>query len=191
MNEQDSKAKPDNAEYSKRLDELKAHLDMAHLFVEKVHEHRQSYYEKLILLDSANLTVLLTAISSIASSGRGRSLFDQQSHRLSVGLWMLIASIICCLLHNQLNNAFFIHASSQRLITSLTSSRDLLARAAVLGGLDLGLPPLPANLGKEKVDKATRSMTFAEKGSLILGACAQILTIWAYVEFARAIIAAL
>jgi hypothetical protein len=34
-------------------------------------------------------------------------------------------------------------------------------------------------------------MTFAEKGSLILGACAQILTIWAYVEFARAIIAAL
>lgn len=117
------------------IDSVKEQLDKMHSTVEgldslvsKAFESRQTYYEKLTLLNSATLTLLFSAMGLLAK-GASPAIKTQIAWPVFAGCWMLVVSIIICIVHNYINLYYLFHGNVSVFIFSITQTARRLRTA--------------------------------------------------------------
>lgn len=166
-------------EVIERVDQMLSQLSGLHDFLKDVFEARQAFYEKLILLDGATLTLLFTVVGGLAHASLTNEILKKTGQHLFIGCWFLILSIILSLAHNQLNMATLIHMRGGVALLSARGSRVLLNIALRRAGHEV------ESLGAvdPEAQKATKRGSSTENWCRWIGVVAQTLTIFAYVEF--------
>ncbi len=148
-------------------------------FSSQVFSARQGFYEKLILLDGATLTLLFTVIGGLSHSAITKEVLARVGEPLFIGCWLFILSIMLSLLHNHLNIATLIHMSSSVKRTSVHGSL-LLLRASMMGaGMANKMEALPDT--DPDAQKALKQGAITENICKWVGTIAQASTIFGYV----------
>lgn len=142
---------------------------------------RQGFYEKLILLNGATLTLMFTVISGISHSTISKEILNQVGLQLFIGCWLFVVSIMLSLLHNHLNIQTLIHMTSSVKRMSLNGNLLILRMTLQSAGI------------KEKFSASAMDDTAAandfKKGAATEHMCrwsgvvAQAMTIIGYVMF--------
>lgn len=166
-----------------QMDKMQATVAGLDSFVSKVFESRQAYYEKLTLLNGATLTLLFSAMGLVAK-GSSPIMKAQIIGPVFSGCWMLIASIILCIVHNYINLYFLFHGNASVFAFSVSATRRRLRKALMNAGASLNDTELEA---PESPKAHPKYLSRTEKMCHVLGVLAQALTIAAYVEFLRAL----
>lgn len=164
-----------------QLDKLASELSSLLDFTTQAFTARQGFYEKLILLNGATLTLLFTVIGGLSHATLTKATLARVGDQLFIGCWLLILSIMFSLLHNHLNIAYLIHMSGSIRKTSVHQRRILL-RLSLQGANDgrklEELPPDNADAAKD-LKKGTRTESLCRW----IGVASQALTIFGYVAF--------
>jgi|ERR1700728_891282 len=166
-----------------QVDKLHSTVEGLDAFVSRVFESHQAYYEKLTLLNGATLTLLFSAMGLLAK-GSSPVIKAQIASPVFAGCWMLVVSIIICILHNYINLYYLFHGNASVIAFSINSRRHRARIALIRAGASLDDGDW-ADSGKSAIHSKGTSLT--ERLCWILGILAQALTISAYVEFLRAL----
>jgi hypothetical protein len=161
---------------------MQKHIALVNGSVLELHRARCSFYDRLILLDGGTLTLLVTGVSALVASKH----YVQEPHRLMWGCWLLIASIVACLIHNHSNiNSLILAFNSNRELSLLI---DLNSRnqANLVEYTRLLLQPkkIPTT---ESINKSRARAIYVEWVSNIVGLSAQLMTVLAYIELVLAL----
>lgn len=168
------------------LEKFFAHMERLGEFVGQVFQARQGFYEKLMILNGATLTLLFSAMTGFGATASPVHRAELYSRLLS-GCWMLVASIICCLLHNFINIAYFVHSSAHILLGNMHNTRVRFYSALKRGGFVSDEPDLPPE--SPEANKSEKNATRTERFCRWIGVVAQGLTIAAYITFIRSLAA--
>lgn len=166
-----------------QVDKMYAAVAELDSFVSKIFESRQAYYEKLTLLNGATLTLLFSAMGLVAKAS-STTMKAQIIWPVFAGCWMLIASIVLCILHNYINLYYLFHGNASVFAFSVNATRRRLRNALMSAGVSVEATELGA---PEEPSVHQRYISRNEKLCQVLGILAQGLTIAAYVEFLRAL----
>jgi hypothetical protein len=166
-----------------QAEKMHAALEGLDSFVSKIFESRQAYYEKLTLLNGATLTLLFSAMGLLAK-GASPVIRAQIVWPVFSGCWMLVVSIIICIVHNYINLYFLLHGNAWVFRFSFDMRRLRVRSAVVKAGF---LPPDGIFGESKEADKHKTNIGRTETLCKVLGIVAQALTISAYVEFLRAL----
>jgi hypothetical protein len=166
-----------------QVDKMYATVAGLDSFVSKIFESRQAYYEKLTLLNGATLTLLFSAMGLLAKSS-SPTMKAQITWPVFAGCWMLIASIILCIVHNYINLYYLFHGNASVFAFSVNATRRRLRNALISVGASLNDGEW-VDSGKSAIHSKGVSLT--ERLCYILGILAQGLTIAAYIEFLTAL----
>ncbi len=142
---------------------------------------RQSFYEKLVLLDGATLTLLFTAVGGLSRANLATAALARVSEILFIGCWLFIVSIVLSLLHNYVNIATLIHMNSSATRLTLHGRRVLLRDAFRRSGTASPLDNLPS--ADPEADKDLKKGTTTETLTRWFGIAAQACTTFGYVAF--------
>ncbi len=140
---------------------------------------RQGFYEKLILLNGATLTLLFTVIGGLSHAAITKEALNQVGLSLFIGCWLFIVSIMLSLLHNHLNIATLIHMTSSAKRMSIHGSLLMLGMSMQSAGITEGLTVDPS--GDLEAPKDLKKGATTEKMCQWIGVVAQALTIMGYV----------
>ncbi len=161
-------------------------------FSSQVFSARQGFYEKLILLNGATLTLLFTVIGGVSHSAITMDALNSVANLLFVGCWLFILSIMLSLLHNHLNIATLIHMSSSVKWASVQGSRALLRMSMMSAGIASSMEAIP--IPDPEAQKALKRGAITENICKWVGTAAQASTILGYIALVfllRAVIRAI
>jgi hypothetical protein len=162
-----------------QLEKMASHLAGLQEFAAQAFAARQGFYEKLILLDGATLTLLFTVIGGLSHSAITKESLARVGLRLFISCWLFVASIMLSLLHNHLNIATLIHMSSSLKRASFHANKWQFRFAMQRAGLGEKLETLP--LADPDAEKDLKKGTTTENICRWVGFSAQALTICGYV----------
>jgi hypothetical protein len=146
----------------------------------KLYGPKTSFYEKLMLLDSATLTLLFTVVSGVANQVHRNNIPVVGIVYFKVGCWMLAVSIICCLMHNYLNIAAMKSFFQFKLGTRIRMLVSRINRAVEALGHEQVIPMSTDQANKEN-KKFSRRSKLLEYCCHCVGFVAQIATVTAFV----------
>ncbi len=152
-------------------------MEASSALVEKVYTARQSFYERLLVVDSATLSLLFTVVGLIANLSQHHSFRSSDASYLIWACWLLIASAVACLVHNYFNKEYLVAAGSSKTIAGWNVSRELLSSYMTAAGGEADPPN--KNLVQE-ADQLWQKAEVLEKICDYVGLVAQVLTIIAY-----------
>lgn len=172
-----------NDSVQEQAEKMHAALERLDSFVIKIFESRQAYYEKLTLLNGATLTLLFSAMGLLAK-GANPAIRAQITFPVFAGCWMLVVSIIICIIHNYINLYFLFHGNAWVFRFSFDMRRLRMRNAVTKAGLSA-----PDDIFGDSKEAEGHKANIGRTDTLckVLGILAQALTISAYVEFLRAL----
>lgn len=179
MNEETSKPNEWSSHVREQLENLLSQVAGMQEVASQAFAARQGFYEKLMLLDGATLTLLFTVIGGLSHSGTSKETLVRIGNQLFIGSWLFIVSIMLSLLHNHVNISYLIHMTNSIKRTSLHGSQAMLRMSMKSAGIENELAALPD--ADPEIQKALKKGTFTEKICIWTGLVAQALTILGYV----------
>ncbi len=152
-------------------------MEASSALVEKVYTARQSFYERLLVVDSATLSLLFTVVGLIANLSQHRSFRSSDATYLIWACWLLIASAVACLAHNYFNKEYLSTAGSSKVLAAWNASRELISSYQTAAGEE---PEPSTNKLSEESERLWKQAEVIEKICDYVGLAAQGLTIIAY-----------
>jgi len=162
-----------------QLEKLLAQFSGMQDIASQVFSARQGFYEKLILLNGATITLLFTVIGGLSHSAISKGALNKLGLDLFVGCCLFVLSIMLSLLHNHLNIATLIHMTGHIKRTSFHGGLRLLTISIRRGRGPNVLEDLPESDPEAAND--LRKGTVSENWCRWVGVLAQTMTICGYV----------
>lgn len=161
------------------LEKIRQEISNSQEIATQAFSARQGYFEKLILLNGATLTLMSTVIGGFSHSTIAKEMLVRVGYLFFIGCWLFIASIMLSLLHNHVNISYLLHMTAHIKRTSLHAT-NLMLRASLRGEEAYDeMPALPET--DPEAEKALIEGTKSEKLCRWIGLGAQSLTILGYV----------
>lgn len=181
MSEETNKAVGVPREVMEQIEKLLSEVSAVKDFATQAFTARQGFYEKLVLLNGATLTLFFTVTGGLSHAALNRGTLERVSGSLFIGCWLFILSIMLSLLHNHLNIATLIHMSGSLTRTAAHGRRVLLGVSLRGVGIASKFDGLPAEDPEAANDLKKGKMT--ENAIRWIGPAAQAATIFGYVAF--------
>ncbi len=181
MSEESPKPKELPSEVREQIEKLLSQVTGVQEITSQAFAARQGFYEKLILLDGATLTLLFSVIGGISHSAITKEALDKVGQELFIGCWLFILSIMVSILHNHLNIATLIHMTSAAVRTSVHGSHALLRISMKKAGITDESETIQA--ADPEVQKDLKKGAVTENLCRWVGTVAQAATIFGYVVF--------
>ncbi|MDR3799785.1 MAG: hypothetical protein P4K93_16665 [Terracidiphilus sp.] len=189
MDEESSKRDDSGGEVREQLEKLLAQVSGMQELTSQVFTARQGFYEKLILLDGATLTLLFTVVGGLSHSAITMDTLDKLGRQIFIGCWLFILSIMLSLLHNHLNIANLVHLSSWVKRTSVHGNLRLFGISVRRAGVPNEFEGLPDT--DPEAAKSLRRGTATENLCRWIGVLAQAMTISGYIVLVTSLQAAM
>jgi hypothetical protein len=158
-------------------DVVSKNMEASSALVEKVYTARQSFYERLLVVDSATLSLVFTVVGLVANLSQHHSFRSSDASFMIWACWLLIASAVACLVHNYFNKDYLTSAGSSKMLAAWDASRELISCYQTAAGEE----PYPStNKLSEESEQLWKQAEVIEKICDYVGLAAQVLTIIAY-----------
>lgn len=161
------------------LEKIRQEISGAQEIASQAFSARQGYFEKLILLNGATLTLLFTVIGGLSHANVSKETLVSVGHLLFIACWLFIVSIMLSLLHNHVNISYLLYMTAHVKRSSLHASHLMLMASLKSADLNNELEVLPET--DPEAEKAMKKGAASEKLCRWIGFGAQTLTILGYV----------